>query len=158
MRLLFKAVIGRGRQEGISFKTCIMQANHPFIHISAPIPPPINKKELSFTPGTSQHAMKYRPGSGTVLFCVKSCLVLEAAIQKLNSMSEGGRCRLFTAVGREGGRFCCHGNLYRTDRRKCQLYRLDSKLLWLGIVFHNNSKDINDNSSAFRKFILLLVP
>jgi hypothetical protein len=40
--------------------------------------------------------------------CVKSCSVLEAAIQNFDSMSESGRFRLFTAV-RAGGKFCCYG-------------------------------------------------
>lgn len=39
---------------------------------------------------------------------VKSCLVLEDAIQNFDSMSEGGRFRLFTPAG-AGGNFRCHG-------------------------------------------------
>jgi hypothetical protein len=87
-----------------------MHANHSFRGISTAYSTiPFNKNEHNFTPGAQQHAITYRPHRGTTFcLCVKSCLVLEAAIQNFDSMSEGGRFRLFTTAG-AGGCFCCHG-------------------------------------------------
>jgi hypothetical protein len=86
-----------------------MHANHPFRQISTTLALFHSTKRNTILPLVRSNTQSHVDcGVEQPFVCVKSCLVLEAAIQNFDSMSEGGRLRLFTTAG-AGGNFCCHG-------------------------------------------------
>jgi hypothetical protein len=90
-----------------------MHANHPFRQISTAYSTTLalfqSTKRNTALPLVRSNTQSHIDLTVEQPFvCVKSCLVLEVAIQNFDSMSEGGRFRLFTTAG-AGGKFCCHG-------------------------------------------------